>query len=138
MFPLGNTTMPTIRTVLFDETCKLCTSWIRFLKKRDGGTFHFIAVQSFEGQRLLALHGYPTDRFDTLVYLDGERIYDKSTAIMAILGSLGGIWRTMIIFSLIPAQLRDYAYLKLARNRYRIMGRVADCHCDNEQSREPI
>ena len=125
--------MTTIRAVLFDEACKLCTSWVRFLKKRDQGELHFVSVQSPKGQRLLAFHGYPTDRFDTLVYLDGECVYDKSAAIMAVLSSLGGLWPAINLLSLIPARLRDCAYLALARNRYRIMGRVVDCHCDNGQ-----
>jgi len=117
------------KIILFDAACKLCVAWVDFLKKRDRSKFQFTAVQSPQGQDLLKLHGYPTDRFDTLVYLDGPLVYDKSAAIIAILSGLGGIWRGVRAFLVLPAFLRDFLYLRVALNRYRIFGSVQTCQC---------
>lgn len=118
-----------LRAVLFDASCKLCTFWVSFLRKRDRGDLQYISVQSPEGQHLLALHGYPTERFETLVYLDDDKVSDKSAAIVVILVTLGGFWRVASVLFLIPRPLRDCLYLKLAANRYRIFGKVEDCRC---------
>jgi predicted DCC family thiol-disulfide oxidoreductase YuxK len=124
------------KIILFDAACRLCTAWVSFLKKRDQGKFQFTAVQSPQGQDLLKLHGYPTDRFDTLVYLDGPLVFDKSAAIIAILSALGGAWRGVRFFLIVPASLRDYLYLKLALNRYRIFRSVGACRCANPRPRK--
>lgn len=117
------------KIILFDAACRLCTAWVSFLKKRDQGKFQFTAVQNPQGQDLLKLHGYPTDRFDTLVYLDGPLVFDKSAAIIAILSGLGGIWQGVRVFLVLPAFLRDFLYLRVALNRYRIFGAVRTCQC---------
>jgi predicted DCC family thiol-disulfide oxidoreductase YuxK len=55
------------------------------------------------------------------------KVLVRSEAILACLTELGGAWRWLKVFKLIPAFIRDAAYDLVARNRYRIFGQRLTC-----------
>jgi len=114
--------------VVFDSECLLCNGWVRFLIPRDpAGRIQFAAIQGATGQALLAKAGLPLDNLDTLLVVDGDRSWRHTAAILRVLHALGGAWRLLWAFWLVPAPLRDSLYRVVARNRYRLFGRSEQC-----------
>src|SRR5690242_5000180 len=99
------------RVVLFDGECNLCNGWAKFLIPRDpAGRLRLAAVQSQTGQAILAFAGLPTDRFDTMVFLEGGRAYQKSDAFLRIVRHLRRPWRLARLGVAVPRPARDWLY----------------------------
>ena len=64
---------------------------------------------------------------DTLVYLRGEEVYTRSTAVLEILRDLGGIWVAATPLKWLPKLLRDGVYNFVAAHRYRLFGKKEAC-----------
>ena len=119
---------PGERVVLFDGVCKLCNGWAKFLIRHDRQRrFRLAAVQSPQGQAILAWFGLPLERFDTMAYVEGNQLFVRSTAVLRILGQLGWPWRAFGLLHLCPRPMRDWAYDRIALNRYRLFGRYPSC-----------
>ncbi|MBL7941635.1 MAG: DUF393 domain-containing protein [Flavobacteriales bacterium] len=110
--------------VFFDGHCHLCNRWVNFLlNRRHRERFRFAPLQGTtaraneEVQRMT----------DTIVYLRGDKLYDRSNAVLRIAGDLGGLWPVMWTFAIFPRFVRDYFYRIIARNRYRWFGRSESC-----------
>jgi|GEM_PF-5700344 len=56
----------------------------------------------------------------SLVLLEPNRTLLRSEAILAILTSLGGLWRALSLLRLIPKFIRDPLYNLIAQNRRRL------------------
>lgn len=116
------------RIILFDGVCILCNAWSRFIIKHDKTrNFKLCSVQSTEGQQILKHFGFPTDYFETMLYVDGHSYYEKSDAFLQIVSTLGYPWKIASIFGLLPLGLRNWAYDRIALNRYAIFGKYDQC-----------
>lgn len=116
------------RIILFDGVCKLCAAWVSFVVARDRQQkFKFASVQSAEGQALLAWCGLPTDRFDTMVYIENGRPCFQSTAFLQVIKHFGSGWRLLSLGRTTPRQPRDWLYNRIALNRYRLFGKREVC-----------
>lgn len=114
--------------VLFDGVCKLCNGWARFLIRHDRDhRVRLAAVQSPEGQALLAWAGLPLDQFDTLLVIRDRHCWERSEAVFEIIAQLPARWRPLLVLRAIPRVLRDWAYDRIARNRYRLFGKYDTC-----------
>ena len=123
--------------VLFDGVCKLCNGWARFLILHDHQRrMRLAAVQSPEGQALLAWAGLPLDQFDSIAVIRDRHHWERSEAVFEIIAQLPARWRPMLLLRGIPRFLRDWAYDRIARNRYRLFGKYDTCllpNADHEQ-----
>ncbi|ABC28264.1 uncharacterized protein conserved in bacteria [Hahella chejuensis KCTC 2396] len=116
------------QVVLFDGVCKLCNAWSSFLIKHDTHRrFKLASVQSPEGQAILAWFNMPLDRFDTMLYVEGGRAYEKSDAFLRIIAQFPMPWRYLKVFRTLPRFLRDWGYDLIAQNRYRLFGKYDHC-----------
>lgn len=83
--------------LLFDGECNLCHGLVRYLIRADRQRRILLAtVQSVEGQAILQAFGLPTDRFDSVVYVEQGRYWLRSAALFQALRQLGGrtaCWR---------------------------------------------
>lgn len=114
--------------VLFDGVCKLCNGWVRFLIRHDRHRrIRLAAVQSPEGQALLAWAGLPLDQFDTLAVIRDQHYWVRSNAVLQIIALLPMACRPLQLLRVLPRVLRDWAYDRIARNRYRLFGRYDSC-----------
>jgi len=114
--------------VLFDGVCNLCCFLVKFIIKRDPDKrIRFAALQSVTGQELLRNSKLTVSDRNTVVYVKDGKYYYRSTAILNILFDLGGLWKTMYVFIIIPAFIRDYVYVVIANSRYRIFGIRSTC-----------
>jgi len=111
--------------VLYDGVCKTCQWTVKFIIPRDpDGQFRFANQQSEEW-----LLKYGVERYagDSVILIEGERAFVRSTAMLRIASRLRGPVRLLTWLRFIPAPLRDWAYEAFSRNRYRIFGRTQEC-----------
>ncbi len=114
--------------VLFDGVCNLCNGFVNFVIDRDpAGYFKFGALQSEAARPYLERFGLRPDYMESIVLIDGGRLYRDSTAALRILRRLKGFWPLLYGLIVIPRPLRDMAYRWIARYRYRWFGRREQC-----------
>ncbi|WP_344796664.1 thiol-disulfide oxidoreductase DCC family protein [Litoribacillus peritrichatus] len=116
------------KVILFDGVCKLCNFWSGFIIKHDTqNIFKLASVQSPEGQSILAYFNYPTDRFDTMLYIEGSKAYQQSDAFLNVVSQLGLPWKLFSVFKCLPAFIRNWGYDRIALNRYFLFGKYDHC-----------
>ncbi|MGF6092345.1 thiol-disulfide oxidoreductase DCC family protein [Pseudomonas sp. 18173] len=114
--------------VLFDGVCKLCNGWVSFLIRNDRQRHvRLAAVQSHEGQALLAWAGLPLDQFDTMAVIRDRHYWERSEAFFEVIARLPARWRPVSLLRIFPRKLRDWAYDRIALNRYRLFGKYDTC-----------
>jgi predicted DCC family thiol-disulfide oxidoreductase YuxK len=107
--------------VLFDGTCGFCESSVRFIARRDAaGYFRFAPSQWPQAQAALAAHGLTRDAARSLVLIEGDQVYLRSTASLRIAAHLSAPWRWARILLWVPRPIRDAAYRVVAAVRHRI------------------
>jgi predicted DCC family thiol-disulfide oxidoreductase YuxK len=113
--------------ILFDGVCLLCSAWVRFVVRRDpAARFRFVAIQDAAGWGMAARLGISAVEPETNAVVLGGRASFKSDAALAVLRHLPG-WRWTAALRVVPRPLRDWAYDRVARNRYRLFGRTEAC-----------
>lgn len=115
--------------VCFDGVCNVCSRWVTFLVPRDlNGRFKFAALQSQTGEAILKKYGLSTTDFDSMLVVEGERVYFRSDAILRVLKGLPWYWSWQgYLGMLVPRFMRDAFYRWFARNRYRWFGKKEQC-----------
>lgn len=115
------------QVILFDGVCNFCNGAINFTMDRDPkGKFKFAALQSDFGQQVqkqFNLH----DKVDSIILLQGDRVFIKSSAALRIAKQLSGLWPMMYVLIIIPSFIRDFFYDWIARNRYKWFGKMEAC-----------
>jgi predicted DCC family thiol-disulfide oxidoreductase YuxK len=114
------------RIVLFDGDCNLCNGMVRFILKRNE-SIYFATMQSASGIFLLKKFGFTVGSFDSLIFLDQQKVYIKSAAVLHIARYLHGLWPMLYIFTIIPPLIRDKVYQIIARYRYFWFGKKQYC-----------
>ena len=112
-----------MKVVFFDGRCGFCSSFVRFVWKRDReGAIFFAAIQSETGRRMLAEAGVPSPNMETMYFISEKALLDRSSAVLGVFGELPR-YRTLAFFGrMVPRLLRDRIYLLVARNRHRLPG----------------
>lgn len=115
-------------TILFDGTCAFCERAVIFIATRDpGGYFRFGASQTPEAAALLAPYGLTRDTARSIILLEDDQAYLRSTASLRIAARLTWPWSMARVLLLIPRPVRDAAYRVVAAIRHRLAGRSNAC-----------
>lgn len=114
--------------VLFDGVCNLCNGLVKFIIRHDtSGKIKFAPLQSDIATELISGRVGGFFDADGIVYISGERYFNRSTAILHILKDMGKAWKAFYGFIIIPRFMRDALYNIVARNRYYIFGKRNSC-----------
>ena len=114
--------------VLFDGTCAFCTGAVTFVARRDpAGYFRFGASQSPEGTALLARHGLGPDQARSIILIEGDEVYLRSTASLRIASRLPFPWQLAATCLAVPRPVRDGVYRVVAALRHRLAGTSNAC-----------
>ncbi len=116
--------------VLFDGVCNLCSASVRFMIARDPkARLKFAAIQSDAGRELMRKHGLPDFEGDpdSIVLVDGDRVYEQSGAALRIAKSLRFPWPLFWPWIIVPRFLRDAMYRFVAHRRYKWFGKQETC-----------
>ncbi|WP_171174566.1 thiol-disulfide oxidoreductase DCC family protein [Ruegeria sp. HKCCD8929] len=114
--------------IVFDGECVLCSGFFRFMLHRDRARkFAFATAQSPLGQRLYRQLGLPIDEFETNLVIVRGRVHQRLDAFAAAMRALPGLWPLLSACRFLPKVVKDPLYHAIARNRYAIFGRYAQC-----------
>ncbi|MRT15855.1 thiol-disulfide oxidoreductase DCC family protein [Vitellibacter sp. q18] len=116
------------KIILFDGVCNLCNGTVIFIIKRDKKkVFKFAALQSEIGQELTSKFNIDTLKVDSIILLDGEKHYKKSSAALRIAKQLSGAYPLLFGFVVVPKFIRNAVYDYIAKNRYKWFGKKESC-----------
>ncbi|MBS1517428.1 MAG: thiol-disulfide oxidoreductase DCC family protein [Bacteroidetes bacterium] len=120
--------MDKFKIVLFDGVCNLCNSSVNFIIDNDKkNIFRFTSLQSEKGAEILQKYDLSGSNIDSVILIDGGKAYIKSDAALRIARELGGIYRSLYFFIILPAFLRNSVYDFIAKNRYKWFGKKDSC-----------
>jgi predicted DCC family thiol-disulfide oxidoreductase YuxK len=113
--------------ILFDGVCNFCDASVQFILDRDDKElFRFASLQSDAGQELLKEYNVPDD-VDSMILIEGGKVYYKSSAALRISRHLRGAWKLLYVFMIVPAPLRNIVYDLIAKNRFKWFGQKDSC-----------
>jgi predicted DCC family thiol-disulfide oxidoreductase YuxK len=116
--------------LLYDGVCGFCNKGVQTIIALDKkGDMKFAPLQSKFGQEVIARHNLKN--IDSVVFVEhstgAERVFIRSNAALQIASYLGGLWKLLLPFYILPRPLRDFAYDLFAKYRYRFFGRYDSC-----------
>ena len=112
------------KIILFDGVCNLCNGAVNFVIKRDKkNIFKFATLQSEHAQEF----GFDPKNMDSIILIDGDKNYSKSTAALHIAKNLSGGYPLLYSFMFLPKFIRDWVYDYIAKNRYKWFGKKESC-----------
>lgn len=101
---------------------------MQFVIKRDeDNAFSFASLQSDSGKEILSQYGEKYRQLKTVVLIENNKLYSKSSAALRILKNLKSGWKLLFVFIIIPKPLRDLVYDFIAKYRYRWFGKTDEC-----------
>ena len=114
--------------LLFDGYCNLCHASVQFVlkheKKRDT---YFTSLQSKTGMEILTYYSIDPLVTDSLVLIENNKAYIKSSAALRLAKHLKGIFPLAFGFIIIPPFIRNCVYDFIAKNRYKWYGKKDSC-----------
>ena len=134
-----NQPVVTGKIVFFDGVCLLCNRTVDFLIRADRGRkLKFASLQSTVAKQTLP-GNLMKDKFtDTVIFIDSDKIYTHSTAILRIIGCLPFPYPLALIFLAIPKFLRDWLYNIIAKYRYNWFGKRESCRMPDARTYDRI
>lgn len=119
--------MPAI--IFFDGVCNLCDSSVQFIIKKDTQAyFQFAPLQSNIAEEILKPYGLKPAQLESMILLENNSLYFKSSAALKISQKLSGIYPlAYYIFYPLPPIFRDWVYEIIAKYRYKIWGKKEQC-----------
>jgi predicted DCC family thiol-disulfide oxidoreductase YuxK len=122
---------------LFDGICVMCSSGAGLIMRRDKqGRINLASAQSALGAALYRHYGLALDQ-SYLLIKDG-RAFTKSAGFAELFTALGGWWRLLKAWSVVPERWRDWLYDRVAPNRYRWFGKADHCALLSEAQRKRL
>jgi len=114
--------------IFFDGVCNLCNASVQFILERDKHKyFQFTALQGNYAKAILPELGANANQLNSILLLEGGKIYQKSSAALKIAKKLSGFWPLLYVFITVPKFMRDWVYDIVAKNRYKCWGRQESC-----------
>lgn len=114
--------------ILFDGVCNLCNFSVKFIIKRDRAAhFKFASLQSFAARQLMVKADVNPEPLSSVILIRQQKIYQRSDAVLEIVKKLDGGWPVLYAAKIIPRFIRDFIYIRIARNRYKLFGEKDTC-----------
>ena len=125
------------KIILFDGVCNLCNSSVNFVIKRDTkNQFKFAALQSDIGASLIEKYGIDSSKTDSIILIDNNKAYIKSTAALRVAKYLNKGYPLLYGFMIVPKFVRNWVYDIVARNRYKWYGKKDSCMIPTPELKE--
>jgi len=123
--------------ILFDGMCNFCNASVNKIIKYDKkNVFKFAAIQSDAGKKLLIELSIDILKIDSILLIENNTLFTKSTAVLKIAKQLSGLYKLCYAFIIIPTFMRDVVYDLIARNRYKWFGKKESCMIPSIEVRE--
>ena len=114
--------------IFYDGTCGLCHGFVRFVLSEDTApAFRFATLQGEAFEKAVSKEERAEIPDSVVVQTRDGRLLLRSSAVVHVLGRLGGAWRILgALLALVPRPLRDLGYDGVATVRHRIFARPKD------------
>ena len=123
--------------VLFDGLCNLCSGSVKFIIKRDSNRiFKFASLQSEFGQRQLERFGIDKQILHSIILVQDNQCYERSSAALEIVRKLNFPWPLLYGFKILPRFLCDAIYNWISGNRYKFFGKKDSCWIPTPELKE--
>lgn len=120
--------------VFFDGVCGMCNYFVNFLIEEDKD--NVLKFSPLQGQKAMdILPKEFTQKLDTLVFYQDNKIYTESKAVLKILYSMGGIWKLFYVFKIIPRFIRNGIYKYISQHRIEWFGSSDSCRIPTSDER---
>lgn len=125
-----------MKIILFDGVCNLCNASVDFVLRYDkNNVFKFASQQSEVGQNLMKQKRLLQSQLGTIIFIDEDQVYTKSSAVFMIASYLKGFPKVLKLFSVFPKSITDFMYDGIAENRYRWFGKKNTCRLPSEEEK---
>lgn len=125
---MNNNTIINKNIILFDGVCNLCSAFLNFVYLNNPkANFTFAWLQSSKARELLDSFNSLDKDIDSIIYIEQNRLYYKSSAAIRIFRQLRFPWPVLWLGIILPKPLRDWIYDFVARNRYKWFGKKDHC-----------
>jgi predicted DCC family thiol-disulfide oxidoreductase YuxK len=119
------------QVLLYDGLCGFCNTSVQVILGHETRTsLRFAPLQGSFAAGVIERHP-ELKGVDSLVWLEGagadERVRVRSSAALSAAWYMGGPWRLLSAFWLIPRPIRDFAYDQFAKRRLAFFGRYGSC-----------
>jgi predicted DCC family thiol-disulfide oxidoreductase YuxK len=116
--------------LLYDGVCGFCNKSVQTIIAHDKkGLLKFAPLQSKLGQEIVTRHQLKD--IDSVIFVEQgsgtESVSIRSNAALHVAGYLGGWWKLLLVFYILPRPLRDFCYELFAKYRYRLFGKYDSC-----------
>ncbi|MFT5820251.1 MAG: putative DCC family thiol-disulfide oxidoreductase YuxK [Crocinitomix sp.] len=105
--------------VFYDGECGFCNSSVQFILAKKKRIFYFTALQSITAKTILENQNTVIN-MDTIYYLKGGKLYDRSSAALQLVKGLKGAYPLLFVFYIVPKFMRDPLYNFIAARRHKI------------------
>lgn len=113
---------------LYDGMCVLCSRSVAFMLRHERkSVVRFVSLQSQEGRSLALRYHLDPDDPKSFLFLENGVPMQATEGLLALSAHLRAPYCFIRITKLFPSGLRDCVYHWLARNRYRLFGRMKTC-----------
>jgi predicted DCC family thiol-disulfide oxidoreductase YuxK len=120
--------------LLFDSDCILCNKSVQYIIKHDSKKiFYFASLQSKYGQEFLQANNLPLNGYSTVIYLQKNKIYTKSSAAIRAFAALNILSNFFLILLIFPRPIRDFFYNLIAKNRKHFFKNQTSCLIPTEE-----
>lgn len=112
--------------LFFDGVCGLCNGVVDFVLRFDSeGKIQFSPLQSDYAKSKLPIK--LTENLSTLVVLKDSQIWTRSEAVFLIAEQLGGFFKLILLFKILPKSFNNKIYDMISKSRYQIFGKKDSC-----------
>jgi predicted DCC family thiol-disulfide oxidoreductase YuxK len=107
------------KILFYDGDCALCNYCVQYVitHEKEGNDLLFCSLQSDFAKRELTKYKYDFTQTNTLVLMEGDKVYYKSTAALNLNKLLKAPHSWYIALKIFPRFLRDWVYDIIARKR---------------------
>lgn len=114
------------KIVFYDGDCGLCNYFVNLLLDLDKN--NILRFSSLQGQKAAELVPIKfREKLNTLIFIENDKFYSESDAVLTILYSIGGIWKLFYVLMIIPKFIRNAVYAFISRHRIRWFGTTDNC-----------
>ena len=126
-----------MKIVLFDGVCNLCNHSVLFIIRHDAKKqIKFASLQSVIAKDLLKQYDIVDYELNSIVFIDENRLYLKSTAVLKIAKYLDRGWFLLPLLMIFPQFIRDAIYRFIAKYRYKWFGKQEICMIPSKEQIE--
>jgi predicted DCC family thiol-disulfide oxidoreductase YuxK len=120
--------------LLFDGDCAFCDRAVQFFSAEDAnGALRFAPLKGKFAAGIVRRHRL--DELDSLVFIQGERVFIYSDAVIRALIAIGGFWKLAAVVLIVPKALRDFVYRTFAARRHKFLRQNHECSLPTAQLR---